>query len=79
VPFWWDCLGSAEGIAHLAGSRPPQALADTLHAAAVSFVRSGEAGWPAWGQRQGTARVFGGGPSQRDVIADGYASTEALV
>jgi len=79
VPFWWGCLGSTAGIAHLAGSHPPQALADTLHAAAVSFVRSGEAGWPAWSERPGTTRVFGGGTSERDVVSDGYAAAEALV
>jgi para-nitrobenzyl esterase len=79
VPFWWDCLDSPVGIAHLAGNHPPQALADTVHAAAVSFVRTGEAGWPAWSERPGTTRVFGGEPSARDVVADGYASAEALV
>ncbi|MEQ6897770.1 carboxylesterase family protein [Microbacterium sp. KR10-403] len=79
VPFWWDCLDSPVGIEHLVGTGAPPALADALHAAAVSFVRTGEAGWPTWSQRAGATRVFGAGPSERDVVADGYASAGPLV
>lgn len=79
VPFWWDCLDDPVGIAHLAGAHPPQALADTVHGAAVSFVRSGDVGWTAWSERPGTTRLFGAGPSQRDVVADGYAAVDPLV
>lgn len=78
VPFWFDCLGS-EGVAALAGGDPPRALASALHGSAVSFIRDGEPGWPAWSAASGTTRVFGGDPSRPDVIADGYASVRALV
>jgi len=78
VPFWFDCLG-AEGVAEIAGGDPPRRLASALHGSAVSFVRDGEPGWPAWSAASGTTRVFGGDPSHPDVSADGYASVRALV
>ena len=78
VPFWFDCLG-AEGVAEIAGGEPPRRLASALHGSAVSFVRDGEPGWPAWSAASGTTRVFGGDPSRPDVSADGYASVRALV
>ena len=78
VPFWLDCLG-AEGVAEIAGGEPPRRLASALHGSAVSFIREGEPGWPAWSAASGTTRVFGGDPSRPDVSADGYASVRALV
>ncbi|QAY59055.1 carboxylesterase/lipase family protein [Microbacterium protaetiae] len=79
VPFWWDWLDSLVGVASLAGANPPRALADALHGAAVSFVRSGEVGWTPWSAHPGTTRLFGAGPSARDVVPDGYAAVEPLV
>lgn len=79
VPFWWDCLDSPVGIDHTAGSNPPQALAEAVHGAAVSFVRSGEVGWTPWSARPGATRLFGAEPSARDVVPDGYTSAEPLV
>ncbi|WP_309128219.1 carboxylesterase family protein [Microbacterium sp.] len=61
VPFWWDCLGEKH-VAALAGEDPPQWLADDMHAAAVSFVRDGDPGWPAWRTEPGMTRVFGDQP-----------------
>ncbi|MGZ8804639.1 MAG: carboxylesterase/lipase family protein [Microbacterium sp.] len=78
VPFWFDGL-AAEGVTAIAGGRPPRALASALHGSAVSFVRDGEPGWPAWAAASGTTRVFGGDPSRPDIAQDGYASVRALV
>ena len=36
----------ANGMEALIGSDPPQALADTMHAAWVSFATTGDSGWP---------------------------------
>ncbi|GAD33990.1 carboxylesterase type B [Microbacterium sp. TS-1] len=78
VPFWWDALG-ADGVAKLAGPQPPQELADAMHGAAVSFVRTGGPGWPRWTPDERTTRMFGAAPSVPTVVADGYASVRALV
>lgn len=78
VPFWWDALG-ADGVAKLAGEHPPQELADAMHGAAVSFVRTGDPGWPRWMPDERATRMFGAPPSVPTVVADGYASVRALV
>lgn len=78
VPFWFDCL-DADGVADIAGDRPPRALAAAFHASAVSMVREGRPGWPAWSAAPGTTRVFGGAPAHADVESDGYADVRALV
>jgi carboxylesterase type B len=44
VAFVFDTLGYE--TEPLAGTDPPQQLADTMHAAWVSFATSGEVGWP---------------------------------
>jgi para-nitrobenzyl esterase len=59
LPYVWDLL-NAERVTDALGPRPPQWLADSLHHAWVSFVRTGNPGWqPAgsdcWGRRY-TAR-----------------------
>jgi para-nitrobenzyl esterase len=46
IPFAFDNLDAHE-VAGLAGPHPPQTLADLMHAAWVSFVVSGDPGWPA--------------------------------
>jgi len=76
VPFWFDGL-DREKVANLAGPNPPQGLADEMHTAAKSFVVDGEPGWPAWSNRPGAARVFGGDGA--DVAEDAYDSVLALV
>lgn len=78
VPFWFDCL-HAEGVESIAGAEPPQPLADTMHAAAVNWLRDGDPGWPSWTSRPGLTRVFGGEASTPDVLPDGYASVRALL
>ena len=57
VPFWFDRL-DAPGVAEIAGARPPQRLADEMHAAAVAFVKAADPGWPAWRTDPGISRVF---------------------
>ena len=44
IPFVFDTLGS--GTEAMWGSHPPQQLADTMHAAWVSFASTGGCGWP---------------------------------
>ncbi|WP_104164162.1 carboxylesterase/lipase family protein [Cryobacterium sp. N22] len=47
LPFFFDAL-DAPRVAALAGPAPSQRLADEVHGAAVSFIRDGDTGWPAW-------------------------------
>ena len=44
IAFVFDTLG--HGSEPLAGGRPPQQLADTMHAAWVALRRDGDPGWP---------------------------------
>ncbi len=47
IPFVFDTLGKdARLFGPLLGEDPPQELADTMHAAWVSFATSGDPGWP---------------------------------
>jgi para-nitrobenzyl esterase len=79
VPFAWDVLGD-EHVARIAGTDPPQALADAVHGAYVAFVRDGDPGWPRW-----DGGADGGGPVMTwDVEsglgdAAGYASAKILL
>lgn len=57
VPFWFDCLDQPY-TEWLLGARRPQSLADSLHAAAVSFVSSEDPGWPAYRAGRGEIMVF---------------------
>lgn len=74
VPFLFDCLAD-EHVARIAGSDPPQALADEVHAAAVSFVHGEAPAWPRAAGPRFAARVFDV-PSSR--LDDAYASTTGL-
>ena len=56
IPFVFDTL--ANGMEPLMGSDPPQALADTMHAAWVSFAATGDSGWPQYDlDRRSTMRL----------------------
>jgi para-nitrobenzyl esterase len=44
IPFVFDNL-DAGGVVEVTGADPPQALADAMHEAWVSFVRDGDPGW----------------------------------
>ncbi|HEU4546492.1 MAG TPA: carboxylesterase/lipase family protein [Microlunatus sp.] len=49
VPFVFDTLDTgARLFGPLLGDRPPQELADTMHAAWVAFATTGDPGWPAY-------------------------------
>ncbi|MET0297884.1 MAG: carboxylesterase family protein [Microbacterium sp.] len=49
--FVFDALTTADAVA-LGGPDAPQALADAMHAAWVSFVVDGDPGWEAWSARR---------------------------
>lgn len=54
--FVFDRLGDPEAQ-RLAGSDAPQALADEMHSAWISFIKTGKPGWPAYGPNRIT-RLF---------------------
>ncbi|MEU6572747.1 carboxylesterase family protein [Streptomyces sp. NPDC046805] len=58
LPFVFDRLDDPS-YAPLLGTDPPQALADAMHAAWVSFAKTGEPGWPAYDTHTRTTMVFG--------------------
>ncbi len=74
VPFFFDCL-DGPAMEPLAGPNPPQALADEVHAGAVSFITGGDPGWTRHEGDAGIVRVYD--TPTRDV-ADGYASVKPL-
>jgi para-nitrobenzyl esterase len=78
VPFWFDHL-DADGVAAIAGTDPPQALATEMHASAVALARRGNPGWSPWSAAPGRTRVFGGAASDPAMIDDGYREVAALV
>jgi len=47
IGFVFDALADPSGQP-LLGTEPPQALADTMHPAWVSFITTGDPGWPAY-------------------------------
>lgn len=77
VPFWFDCL-DADRVDALAGTAPPQELADAVHGAAVRLIGGEDPGWTAWSERPGATRMFGAA-SGTEVDPDGYASVRPLV
>ncbi|SDI81103.1 para-nitrobenzyl esterase [Frankineae bacterium MT45] len=56
IGFAFDNLDDAN-LVPAAGPNPPQSLADTMHAAWVSFIKTGEPGWPVYGDAR-TVQVF---------------------
>ena len=56
IAFVFDNLDDPAGRP-LAGSAPPQALADEMHRAWVGFVKTGAPGWPAYGSQR-AVRTF---------------------
>ncbi|KUJ65309.1 carboxylesterase [Streptomyces albus subsp. albus] len=58
LPFVFDRLQDP-AYAPLLGPRPPQALADAMHGAWVSFAKTGDPGWPAYDTSTRTTMAFG--------------------
>jgi para-nitrobenzyl esterase len=58
IGFVFDTLDTA-GVEPLAGPSAPQELADVVHAAWVSFVETGDPGWPSYDVRTRPVQVFG--------------------
>jgi para-nitrobenzyl esterase len=56
VGFVFDRLGRDRA---LAGSEPPQQLADAMHAAWVAFARTGDPGWPPYDPDRRATMRFG--------------------
>ncbi|GAB19462.1 putative carboxylesterase [Gordonia effusa NBRC 100432] len=54
LPFVFDAVSGSESFT---GPHPPQRLADDIHAAWVSFAKTGSPGWPAYADGQ-AVRVF---------------------
>jgi len=75
VPFMWDVLGD-EHVPAIAGTEPPQALADDIHSSTVAFIATGQPGWPAYDDADRAVRVY---DVPTTVLADGYADTRSLV
>lgn len=75
VPFFFDCL-DGPAMEPLTGPRPPQLLADQVHAGAVAFVAGGHPGWPRHDETLRITRVYD--VPTRDE-SDAYASVEALL
>ncbi|MEX0161193.1 MULTISPECIES: carboxylesterase/lipase family protein [unclassified Microbacterium] len=75
VPFFFDCL-DGPSMEQLAGSNPPQPLADEVHGAAVTFITAGDPGWETHEGDAGTVRVY---DRQTRDVADAYASVRALL
>ena len=58
IAFAFDPLRQPENGARL-GTSPPQALADEMHRAWVSFSTTGDPGWPRYGLDRRSVRRFG--------------------
>ncbi|GAB3609662.1 carboxylesterase family protein [Humibacter ginsengiterrae] len=74
VPFFFDCLG-AERVDVIAGTTPPQALADEVHAAAVSFIATGDPGWAEYRLPERAVMAYCT-PSR--VVQDGFGDAMAV-
>ncbi|MFC9701531.1 carboxylesterase/lipase family protein [Streptomyces sp. NPDC056943] len=57
LPFVFDRLDDPS-YAPMTGDRPPQGLADVMHAAWVSFARTGDPGWKAYDGATRTTMTF---------------------
>jgi para-nitrobenzyl esterase len=72
IPFVFDNLDAERVEDGLIGPNPPQELADEMHADIVSFVKTGDAGWPAYDAERRTVQVFDDTPR----AVDGYLDVE---
>jgi para-nitrobenzyl esterase len=78
LPFVFDLL-SADGVAEVAGSAPPQALADAMHGAVTSFVKDLTPGWARYEADTRLTMIFGGnGQPDADLKPDPLALERSL-
>jgi para-nitrobenzyl esterase len=75
IGFVFDNLGRA-GAMTLAGSEPPQALADVMHRAWVAFATGGAPGWSPYDVRARTVMRFDG--AGETVVVDPAADERRL-
>lgn len=73
IPFVFDTLGN--GTEAIAGTNPPQQLADTMHAAWVAFATNGDCGWPKYGLSRRTTMRF---DTTSKVVDDPRSAERAL-
>ncbi|CAN5457595.1 carboxylesterase family protein [soil metagenome] len=59
LPFVFDTLPTVTGPRGMAGTQPPQRLADTMHAAWREFAATGRAPWPQFTSASRQVRRFG--------------------
>ncbi len=78
LPFFWDIL-NRDDVAAIAGSAPPQALADVVHGAAVSLAQGTGPDWPTWDVERGRIALLGGEAGALAFIDDGYAALAPLL
>lgn len=70
IPYFFDNLADPD-VDRVAGPDAPQALADEIHGAAISFITTGEPGWARSGGALQEYQRYGAGD-------DGYASARIL-
>ena len=71
--------GGQERAAEVAGSAPPQPLADALHGAVTSFVTDLTPGWARYEPDARLTRIFGeNGTAETDFEADPLAAERAM-
>ena len=75
IPFAFVRL-DVPGVELVAGSRPPQKLANAVHGALVDFVKNLDPGWPVDIDGTGPSRIFDLPEPAPD---DAYASARALL
>jgi para-nitrobenzyl esterase len=73
VPFVFDTIGNGTEV--LAGTNPPQKLADTMHAAWVAFATNGDCGWPQYDLSRRTTMRFN---TTSEVVDDPRSAERAL-
>jgi para-nitrobenzyl esterase len=72
IPFAFDNLDAERVEDGLIGPNPPQALADEMHGAWVRFIKTGDAGWPAYDAERRPVMVF----DDTSRVAEGHLDLE---
>lgn len=78
LPFFWDVLDRAD-VGPIAGGRPPQALANAIHGAAVKLVEGVGPDWPQWDDVHGRIAVLGKEDAPVSFSEHGYAGLGPLL